>query len=169
MIRGDHTETIQIEYDPNVISYEELLTKFWTSHNPTSKRSNQYMSAIFYHDAKQEAAAKRSMADRQKHVYRKIVTVIQPAGKFFLAENYHQKYLFRQNRDLSKLLKLSDQDIISSPLVAKLNAVCGNYLSTEELKTAISLNPKLYDLSSSILDKLSAQLENRSSRSFCSY
>ncbi|EDV24354.1 uncharacterized protein TRIADDRAFT_6339, partial [Trichoplax adhaerens] len=118
---GDHTETIQIEYDPNVISYEELLTKFWTSHNPTSKRSNQYMSAIFYHDAKQEAAAKRSMADRQKHVYRKIVTVIQPAGKFFLAENYHQKYLFRQNRDLSKLLKLSDQDIISSPLVAKLN------------------------------------------------
>ena len=55
---GDHAETIQIDFDPTVMTYEELLATFWASHNPIRlKLRRQYMSAIFYHDASQRDAA----------------------------------------------------------------------------------------------------------------
>jgi peptide-methionine (S)-S-oxide reductase len=103
-----HAEAVQMEYDPSVVSYEDLLKVFWESHDPTTPNrqgpdfGSQYRSAIFYHDEKQKTAAmasrdKLQSSDRfnKKH----IVTEIATAKEFYRAEDYHQQYL--QKRGLA--------------------------------------------------------------------
>ena len=90
---GDHTESIQIDFDPNVISYQALLDHFWASHDPVYKSSCQYKSAIFYHDDEQKRLAEESFAEEEKKRKKKIFTCLQPLETFYLAEDYHQKYL----------------------------------------------------------------------------
>jgi len=95
-----HAEAVQVEYDPSVASYDELLEVFWSSHDPTTLNrqgpdvGEQYRSAIFFHSAEQEAAAKASKERLQNSgMYEKnIVTQIVPASAFYKAEEYHQKY-----------------------------------------------------------------------------
>ncbi len=94
---GDHTETIEIGFDPGIVSYEKLLDLFWREHDPTYKAKTQYKSAIFTHDEKQFEAATKSRDERQGFSSTPIVTEIRPAGVFTKAEEYHQKYL-RKNR-----------------------------------------------------------------------
>ena len=95
-----HAEAVEVEYDPNEISYEELLDVFWNNHNPTTLNrqgpdvGNQYRSAIFYHDEKQKEIAEKSKQDLEqsgKHT-NPIVTEIVSAPSFYKAEEYHQKY-----------------------------------------------------------------------------
>jgi len=94
-----HAEVVQVKFDPAKISYEQLLNVFWEIHDPTQKNrqgpdfGTQYRTAIFFHSAEQEAAAKKSLKERQQKVSRPIVTEITPAGTFYRAEEYHQKYL----------------------------------------------------------------------------
>ena len=98
-----HAEAIQIEYDPLVVSYEELLMIFWNNHNPTTINQQgpdvgeQYRSAVFFHTQEQEILAKKLKEKLQdaaiKKFGKKIVTEIVPSKKFFKAEEYHQKYL----------------------------------------------------------------------------
>jgi len=89
---GDHTETLQIDFDPSQISYEELLDIFWASHRPTNPpRSRQYMSAILYHSEEQRRAAEASR-DRIAAAIGNVFTRIAPFERFYLAEEYHQKY-----------------------------------------------------------------------------
>ena len=102
-----HAEAIHIEYDPSIISYEELLMIFWNNHNPTTINQqgpdigDQYRSAVFFHNKEQETIAnnlKEKLQDTSiKKFNKKIVTQIVPAKKFFLAEEYHQKYLEKNN------------------------------------------------------------------------
>jgi len=96
-----HAEVVQIEYDPIVVSYDDLLTVFWNNHDATTLNrqgpdvGDQYRSAIFFHDAEQEATAKISKEKLQssdKFKGRKIVTEIIPASQFYKAEDYHQQY-----------------------------------------------------------------------------
>jgi len=96
-----HAEVVQVEYDPNVVSYDDLLTVFWNNHDPTTLNrqgpdvGDQYRSAIFFYDAEQEATAKASKEKLQnsgKFNGRKIVTEIVPASSFYKAEDYHQQY-----------------------------------------------------------------------------
>lgn len=96
-----HAEVVQVEYDPNMVSYNDLLTVFWNNHDPTTLNrqgpdvGDQYRSAIFFHDAEQEATAKDSKEKLQssdKFKGRKIVTEIVPASSFYKAEDYHQQY-----------------------------------------------------------------------------
>ena len=96
-----HAEVVQVEYDPNVVSYDYLLTVFWNNHDPTTLNrqgpdvGDQYRSAIFFYDAEQEATAKASKEKLQnsgKFNGRKIVTEIVPASSFYKAEDYHQQY-----------------------------------------------------------------------------
>lgn len=99
-----HAEAVDVEFDPERISYLELLSVFFQSHNPTTPNrqgpdfGTQYRSAIFYHDANQEndARAAISTLDREKVFPRPIVTQVAPAGEFYRAEEYHQKYLEKQ-------------------------------------------------------------------------
>jgi len=101
--RTGHAEAVQLEYDPSVVSYEDLLLIFWSNHNPTTINQQgpdigeQYRSVVFFHDQKQENTAKELKEKLQsaalKQFGEKIVTEITPAMKFFRAEEYHQQYL----------------------------------------------------------------------------
>lgn len=75
-----------LDFDPERVSYKELLDKFWTSHNPCSQRNNQYMSAIFYHGTKQKLLAEETRNEMQKQTVQPIVTKILPAETFYNAE-----------------------------------------------------------------------------------
>src|SRR5580693_1111427 len=103
--RTGHAEVVQVEFDPTVISYHDLLNVFWENHDPTTKNrqgpdvGTQYRSAIFFHSPEQEAEAKRSRDEAQKNFKRPIVTEIVPATNFWRAEEYHQQYL--EKRGLS--------------------------------------------------------------------
>ena len=98
--RTGHAEAVEVEFDPAKVSYEDLLKIFWTSHDPTTPNrqgpdvGTQYRSAIFFHDAAQEAAARASKEQLEKsgRLKRPIVTEIVAAGPFYRAEEYHQKY-----------------------------------------------------------------------------
>lgn len=89
---GDHTETVQVDYDPAVISYEDLLAEFWAGHRPTSpSASRQYASVIFYADESQQRAAESSKRTLEASVGT-LYTDIVPLTLFYLAEEYHQHY-----------------------------------------------------------------------------
>ncbi len=95
-----HAEAVQVEYDPEQISYDELLKIFWENHDPTSLNRQgpdvgiQYRSAVFYHDDSQKEIAEKSKEKLGKSgMYQKpIVTEVSPAPEFYKAEEYHQKY-----------------------------------------------------------------------------
>jgi peptide-methionine (S)-S-oxide reductase len=95
-----HAEAVKVEFDPNQVSYDQLLSVFWQSHDPTTLNrqgpdvGTQYRSAIFFEDAAQEAAARNSKAALEKSglFKRPIVTDIKPASDFYRAEDYHQQY-----------------------------------------------------------------------------
>lgn len=86
-----HAEAVRVTYDPSKVSYEELLSFFFSIHDPTTKNrqgpdvGSQYRSAIFYHTPEQEKAARAFIKG-------KIVTEVVPAGPFYKAEEYHQRY-----------------------------------------------------------------------------
>lgn len=96
-----HAEAVLVEYDPAVVSYEKLLEVFWKIHDPTQlnqqgpDKGSQYRSVIFFHSAKQKAAALESKADLQHsgRYQEPIVTEIAAAAEFWPAEDYHQEYL----------------------------------------------------------------------------
>ncbi len=102
--RTGHAEVVRVEYDPSVISYEDLLQVFWHSHDPTTPNrqgpdvGTQYRSVIFYHTPEQREAAERSRAEMERSgtYTRPIVTEIQPAPAFYPAEEYHQQYLAKR-------------------------------------------------------------------------
>ncbi|MGB5398341.1 MAG: peptide-methionine (S)-S-oxide reductase MsrA [Gammaproteobacteria bacterium] len=95
-----HTEAIQIEYDPAIISYEKLLAVFWKNIDPTAldyqfcDHGSQYRSGIFYHDEEQKNAADKSLAalKNTKPFAQDVVTEITAASRFYPAEDYHQDY-----------------------------------------------------------------------------
>ena len=95
-----HAEAVRIEFDPEVITFQEILDIFWHIHDPTTLNrqgadaGTQYRSAIFYHDESQRAAAEQSLrrAEASRLWPDPIVTEITPAGTFYPAEEYHQEY-----------------------------------------------------------------------------
>ncbi|MGO8958894.1 MAG: peptide-methionine (S)-S-oxide reductase MsrA [Streptosporangiaceae bacterium] len=101
--RTGHAEAVRVVFDPDKVSYGELLRIFWESHDPTQgmRQGNdvgsQYRSAIFYQSPQQQAEAEASLAAYQKRLteagYGQITSEIVPAGNFFFAEDYHQQYL----------------------------------------------------------------------------
>jgi peptide-methionine (S)-S-oxide reductase len=101
--RTGHAEVVQVTFDPDVVSYRDLLAVFFTIHDPTTlnRQGNdsgtQYRSAIFYHSPEQEAAAREVMANLTKEkIWRDpVVTELAPASRFYVAEDYHQEYFAR--------------------------------------------------------------------------
>ena len=130
---GDHTEAVQIDYNPATISYPQLLKIFWENHNSTVCTSRQYMSAIFCHNEEQLLLANQTKEEHQKSVHKPIQTKIKPFESFYNAENYHQKYLLRNQRKLFSLLNLTDAELIESVLAAKLNGYVGGFGSLTNL------------------------------------
>ena len=139
---GDHTETIQIDYDPAQISYNDLLDVFWRNHNPSSRAwSKQYMAAVFYHDEEQKKLAEESRdreASRQKE---EIQTKILPFTAFYRAEDYHQKYQLRRERNLLMEFERvypANGDLVDSTAAARVNGYLGGYGTSADLKTDLN-------------------------------
>ena len=96
-----HAEVVQVTFDPEKVSYDQLLDVFWSIHDPTQVNrqgpdfGKQYRTAIFYHSPEQEAKAKKSKQglEASGKLRRPIATEITPAGPFWRAEEYHQRYL----------------------------------------------------------------------------
>ena len=86
--RGDHTESVMLEFDAAKITYEELLDMFWKNHSCTTPMNRQYMSAIFYHSEEQRKKALSSRDALQKTMSKKIMTKIEAAQTFYDAEKY---------------------------------------------------------------------------------
>ena len=100
-----HAEAVQVEYDPEKVSYDELLQVFWENHNPTTLNrqgfdvGTQYRSAIFFHsnEQQQDAESSKEKLGQSGKFSNQIVTEIIPAKTFYKAEEYHQKY-FQKNK-----------------------------------------------------------------------
>jgi peptide-methionine (S)-S-oxide reductase len=102
-----HAEAIEIEYDPSIVSYSDLLMIFWSNHNPTTPNQQgpdigeQYRSVVFYHNKEQENTAKtlkdKLQVPAKERFGNDIVTEIIPASIFYRAEEYHQQYLVKNS------------------------------------------------------------------------
>lgn len=134
---GDHTEAVQLDYDPQLITYEELLKIFWDSHKPSSKSfSRQYMKAIFYQNTEQRDTALASKFAVERKTGDTVRTVIAPMRSFTMAEDYHQKYLLKSHRKLKKeMARMYPQhlDFINSTAVTRVNGYAGGYGTEEQL------------------------------------
>ena len=127
-----HAESIQIEFDPKVITFEKILDIFWHTHNPTTlnRQGNdigtQYRSAILYHDQKQKELAEKSKKDLEKKgAYRdSVVTEIIPFKNFSPAEDYHKNY-YEKHEDAQYC------SFVIDPKMHKLIQGYGNYLREE--------------------------------------
>ena len=105
--RTGHAEVVEVTYDPERVSYDQLLNVFWENHNPTQLNrqgpdvGTQYRSVIFFNSPEQEAAAiaSKEQLERSGRYKKPIVTEITPAPTFYIAEDYHQQYL--EKRGLS--------------------------------------------------------------------
>jgi peptide-methionine (S)-S-oxide reductase len=126
---GSHSETIQVDYDPTQISYEELLDIFWNNHSPTSRSySRQYAAIIFTHDDEQERLGQETKAREEAERGQKIYTEIMPFTEFWMAEDYHQKYGLRQNKDLMEefaAIYPEPADFVNSSAAARVNGYLG--------------------------------------------
>ena len=101
-----HAEVVDVDYDPGLVTFEQLLDVFWAAHDPTTLNrqgpdvGTQYRSAIFYHDEEQKVVAETSKKrlEESGRFRRPIVTEITPASTFWRAEDYHQQYLAKRGR-----------------------------------------------------------------------
>ena len=113
--RTGHAEAVEVTFDPERVSYDELLERFWATHDPTTRNrqgadiGSQYRSAIFFASPEQEAAATSSRDAEQAKLEanggrgllgrrRRVVTEITPAATFWPAEDYHQRYLEKRGQ-----------------------------------------------------------------------
>ena len=134
---GDHSESIEITYDPAIISYRDLIDIFWQSHNPAYLApSRQYRSFVFYHNEEQKTIAVETRDAVAAQLKRNVVTEIVPAGTFWQAEDYHQKYYLTRQRELHGILQSlypDSAEFIMSTVVARFNGYMGGNIGAEDL------------------------------------
>ncbi|CAJ0581576.1 unnamed protein product, partial [Mesorhabditis spiculigera] len=130
---GDHTEITEVQFDPAVVSYREILAHFWTKHDPTKKEPKQYKSAILYVNDDQKAIAEETSKEVEELKRKPLDTYIQKFDKFYQAENYHQKYWLRGRGGVIHELGLTDEELVDSYLATKLNAYLAGYKDFSEL------------------------------------
>jgi peptide-methionine (S)-S-oxide reductase len=135
---GDHTETVQIDFDPTRVSYEKLLTVFWKGHNPGSRSwSRQYKAIVFFHNEEQKRLALESRDRLAAEIKGKIYTEVLPFSGFYLAEAYHQKYQLQQDSGLMREFRAiypDARDFVNSTAAARVNGYLGGYGTPDELR-----------------------------------
>ena len=143
---GDHTEAVSIDYDPTVVSYDDLLKYFWAGHRCDSlNRSTQYMNAVFYRNEGQKQGALESL-DREAHRLGKasaqVATKVLPVNHFTYAEGYHQKYSLSR-RSESRLflgsLYPSAKELADSAVATRLNAYLGSGVERDWTRFGVEL------------------------------
>jgi len=158
---GDHSETIQITYDPTRITYEELLAIFWDAHNPTAPSySRQYRSLILPANQAQARAAELSKRREAERRGSPIQTEIVTDWTFTPAEDYHQKYSLRADGLLLAELKNMyprEEDFVRSTAAARINGYLGGNGTLEQLEAEIGS----FGLSPEAREHLLRQAERR--------
>lgn len=139
----DHSEAVEIGYDPAKITYEQLLTEFFAAHTPEEGApwSRQYRSAIFVHDEAEQRAAELARRVAEKRLGRPVGTAIESGRVFWVAEDYHQKYELRSDRARWDALvaRYPDVDVlVHTTEAARLNAYAGGWLDAQGLGAALA-------------------------------
>ncbi len=138
---GDHSEAIQIDFDPSEISYEKLLELFWAAHDPTAlSYSRQYKGAVFFHNDVQQRLAIETRDREAARKKTKIFTEILPFNGFYLAEGYHQKYYLRMKPDLMReftSMYADEGGLINSTAAARINGYVAGYGTYETLLSEV--------------------------------
>lgn len=159
----DHTEAVSIDFDPEVISFEEMLKHFWDAHEPTrNNASRQYIHALFYRSELQKIAAEKSLiatALERSIPEGKIETEIIPVREFTYAEDYHQKYYLTQYREIREFLTKiypDEKALADSTVATRLNA----YLFSGLDKTRARLEEEIdsYGLPDGYRDQILARV-----------
>lgn len=140
---GDHTETLQIDFDPQIINFEQLLDVFWNNHNPTNindYKGRQYRSLLLYWDKKQQDSIQQVLEKREMQGKGRPETEIAPYSEFHLAEDKHQKYMLKRYPNAVEKLSTLYQapaDLTNSTLAARLNGLAKGYTNLEQIKNEI--------------------------------
>jgi len=138
---GDHTEVIEIDYDPNVTTYNNLLNLFWDNHEYglTTVIKRQYMSLILYHDEEQKRIAELDIKVEAGKRNEKLITEIAPAGPFYPAEDYHQKYRLQQHGWIVEELDITPEQLQTSLVATRLNGYLAGVGKREDLEKDLKL------------------------------
>lgn len=138
---GDHTEVFQVDFDPERISYEELLQVFWTEHDPTARAySTQYKAMILAATDEQFEQAQRSRGALAARTNRPVQTEVRRLDLFYVAEDYHQKYALRGNKLLAADMRAhhpDEADFRESTAAARLNGYAYGLGSSLQLEREI--------------------------------
>lgn len=139
---GDHTECLQIDFDPTQITFEDIVRHFWNSHN--SNRGNykgrQYLSIFLFHDRYQKGVLEKIKKETQDSNSQEIGTEIAPLVQFTLAEERHQKYYLKRYSNATQKLRehfLTEEAFNNATLVARLNSFVKGYGTLSSLKEEI--------------------------------
>src|SRR5438309_12131131 len=137
---GDYTETTEVDFDPARISYEKLLLAFWSFHSPRAGAARQYKSAVWCNSPAQEKAAREVKARLEKQRGGELYTEVLPASRFYLSEDYHQKYYLKAHRVLEhefERIYPRAEDYLASTAVARANSVAGGDMDPAQLQREI--------------------------------
>jgi len=136
---GDHTEVVQVEYDPDLLDYSDLLNVFWSNHDPFGGAyKRQYRGVALVHDDAQRDVADRAV-ERWEHEFESaVLTAVEPIDTLYLAPDEHQKYYLREHPDRLAELEsaYTPAQLIDSTAAARYNAVLGGYGSTDSIGPA---------------------------------
>ncbi|NHN32484.1 peptide-methionine (S)-S-oxide reductase [Paenibacillus sp. S3N08] len=144
---GDHTETLEIDFDPTILSFEEIANKFWDSHKPSNindYKGRQYQSLLFYRDGFQQEIIEQVLEKRKKLGKGEPETELVPYAGFQLAEDNHQKYYLKRYPNAIERLSTvypSPDELLNSTLAARLNGLAKGYTNLERIKNEIQQWP----------------------------
>ena len=135
---GDHTESLQVVFDPSIVTYENLLTVFWSARDHSRQAwSRQYWNICFYHNEQQRKTAEAASLELANKTGRKVRTPLMAAGTFWPAEDYHQKYRLRGESSLAAEIKSyfsDEQSFAKSTAAARINGYLAGYGSAKEFQ-----------------------------------
>jgi methionine-S-sulfoxide reductase len=138
---GDHTETVQVDYDPGRLTYDQLLDIFWKSHRPATQGfSRQYMNAVFYHNEQQRQLALASKTAVEQKIDSTVKTEVVSLRSFTMAEDYHQKYILKRHDALKNEMSRvypRHLDFVDATSVARLNGYAGGHGTRDQLSQEI--------------------------------
>ncbi|GGJ14752.1 hypothetical protein GCM10008995_25790 [Halobellus salinus] len=149
---GDHTEVVQVEYDPSVTSYADLLEVFWSTHDPrAASRTPQYRNVILVDTVAHRQAAERTRQEVASRIGGAVETPVEDLDAFHLAEPYHQKYELRSTPVVGdELVDRYGDDLVDSTVAARLNGFAAGHGDPERRESVLAE----LDLPPAVLDEV---------------
>lgn len=144
---GDHTETVEIDFDAGIVSLETLLNVFWSNHNPINindYKGQQYKSLILFRDPVQNNVIQDVMRSTEEQGKGILGTEIAPFTVFYPAEERHQKYYLKRHPDAINKLRTffpTDEELTNATLAARLNGLAKGYTNLEKIINEIRTWP----------------------------